>query len=321
MTPGRLSITDWGILATLSILWGSSFIFAKIALHELPVFLFVALRMALAGITLILFSKIGGTRLSVPRPARTTVIFMGLINCTIPFCLFVWSQRYISAGLASILNTTTPLIAIILAHLTTQDEKITRSRLLGIAISMGGVILVVGSSALKGASTDVLAQMACIVGACSYAIAGLYGRRLGNMRVSPMSAATGQIVASAFFLVPLSIVFDRPWQLALPSPATWAAIAGAAVLSTALAYILYFRLLATAGATNMLLVTLLVPISSVILSAVFLDERLQTRHYLGALIVSTGLAVVDGRIPSYIAKRSMLLARSHRKSIWSFDPE
>ncbi|WP_339085448.1 DMT family transporter [Hyphomicrobium sp. ghe19] len=308
-----MSTADWGTLVMLSVLWGFSFIFAKVALHELPVFLFVALRVVLAGITLVCLLKFGGAQLSVPRAARTAVIFMGILNCVIPFCLFVWSQKYISAGLASILNATTPLIAIVLAHFTTQDEKITRCRLLGTAIGIGGVIVVVGAAALKGAKSDALAQMACIVGAFSYALAGVYGRRLENMGVSPMSAATGQVVASAFFLVPLSIVIDRPWELALPSLATWGAIAGAAVLSTALAYILYFRLLATAGATNMLLVALLVPISAIILGAVLLDERLQTRQYVGALIVVAGLAVVDGRLPSYMAKRSMLIAGSTQR--------
>lgn len=306
-------MADWGTLVMLSVLWGLSFIFNKIASHELPVFSFVALRVMLAGTTLVCLSKAGGIPLSVPRAAQMTVIFMGLMNCVIPFCLFAWSQKYISAGLASILNATTPLIAIVLAHLTARSEKITRGRLLGTIIGFGGVIVVVGPATLKGANSGALAQMACIVGAFSYALAGLYGRRLENMRVSPMSAATGQIVASAFFLVPLSIAIDRPWELALPSLATWSAIAGAAILSTALAYILYFRLLAAAGATNLLLVTFLVPISAIILSAAFLNERLQTRQYLGALIVAVGLTVVDGRLPSYIAKRSMLIADSMQR--------
>jgi drug/metabolite transporter (DMT)-like permease len=217
------------------------------------------------------------------------------MNNVLPFCLFVWGQTHIASGLAAILNSTTPFAAIALAHYLTRDEKATSVRVIGVIIGFAGIVVAIGAGAFEGLGTQVLAQLACVAGALSYAYAGVYARCFESMGTKPLTAATGQVTASAIVLVPLAVIFDRPWELPAPSSLTWVAILGSAILSTALGYILYFRILSTAGATNLLLVTFLVPISAITLGSVFLGEKLQSHHYFGVAIVAVGLAVIDGR--------------------------
>ncbi|CAI8699832.1 DMT family transporter [Pseudomonas donghuensis] len=291
-----MSLREWGLLIALSILWGGSFFFNGIAVKELPPFTLVMLRVGLAALVLLALVRLLG--LYMPREWRIWRAFlaMGLLNNLLPFCLIVWGQARIGSGLASILNATTPLFAVIVAHLLTEDENISVNKLAGVALGFVGVAIMIGSAAWSGLDGNLWAQLAVLAAALSYAVAGVYGRRFKVMGVAPLITATGQISASAILLVPLALLIDLPWTLAAPSLTTWAAVAGLVLLSTALAYVVFFRILATAGATNLMLVTFLIPLSAIVLGVLVLGERLETRHFIGMGLIALGLAAIDGRL-------------------------
>ena len=277
-------------------LWGGSFFFTGIAVKELPPLTIVVLRVGLAAAMLYLALRLLGVSLPRDRHAWIAFFGMGLLNNAIPFCLIVWGQTHIASGLAAILNATTPLFTVVVAHVLTDDERMTGNRLAGVLIGIVGVVVTIGPAALQGLGGDVPAQLAVLAAALSYAFAGLFGRRVARLGVAPITAATGQVIASTAMLLPLALLIDHPWALAMPSAATWAAILGTAALSTALGYILYFRILATAGATNLLLVTFLIPVSAILLGALVLGERLSPQHFLGMALIGTGPAAIDGRV-------------------------
>jgi drug/metabolite transporter (DMT)-like permease len=228
---------------------------------------------------------------------------MGLLNNVIPFSLIVWGQTRVASGVASVLNATTPLWTVIVAHLLTADEKMTGPRTLGVVAGAIGVATMIGPEVLTHLGYDIIAPFAVLGGALSYALAGVFGRRFTVLGVVPTLAAAGQVTASTALLVPMALVADRPWLLETPSHQAWAALIGVAALSTALAYVLYFRILATAGATNLLLVTFLIPVCAIILGAMFLGEKLGANDFLGLMLIGTGLAAIDGR-PFNLLKRS-----------------
>jgi drug/metabolite transporter (DMT)-like permease len=207
----------------------------------------------------------------------------------------VWGQSHIASGLAAILNATTPISTVIVAHLLTDDEKITGNRLVGVAIGFVGVVVLIGPDSLKGPGTNVLAQVAVLTAAVFYAFAGVYGRRFKAMGIDPILTATGQVTASAIMLFPIAMFVDHPWTLPILALPAWAAIIGSATLSTALGYVLYFRILSTAGATNLLLVTFLIPVSAIIMGTFGLGERLDVGHFTGLALIGAGLAAIDGR--------------------------
>lgn len=220
---------------------------------------------------------------------------MGLLNNAIPFTLIVWGQAHIASGVASILNATTPLFTVVAAHFLTRDEKMNGGRLVGVVAGLLGVIVMIGGEALRSLSVNIVAELACIAAAFSYALAGIFGRRFRPLGVDPLATATGQVTASSMMLLPLEAIVDKPWTLALPSGAAVLALIGVAIFSTALGYVLYFRILATAGATNLLLVTFLIPVSAILLGALALGETLALRSMLGMALIGAGLAAIDGR--------------------------
>ncbi|MDO5606535.1 MAG: DMT family transporter [Paracoccus sp. (in: a-proteobacteria)] len=290
MTPA-----EWSMLLVLSVLWGGSFFFNDIALRELPVMTVVAARVVMAAAVLWLAMRVCGLRMARGWRIWAAFLGMGLLNNVIPFSLIVAGQQYLASGVASILNAATPLFGVMLAHYLTPDERLTPARLTGAAIGFCGVVVMIGPMVLQGAGGQTGAYLLCLGGAFSYALAGIYGRRFRRLGVAPMAVATGQITASALVLMVLAALADRPWLLPVPGAGTIAALAGVAVLSTALAYLLYFRILATAGATNLLLVTLLIPVSAILLGTVFLNEVLMLRHMAGMALIGLGLVVIDGR--------------------------
>jgi drug/metabolite transporter (DMT)-like permease len=272
-------------------LWGGSFFFAKVALDALAPFTVVFCRVALAALALNIINPL---RRSAPWGA---FFAMGALNNVVPFALIFWGQTHIASGLASILNATTPLFTAVVAHFLTADEKLTRAKCAALVAGLAGVVFLVGPDFLAGARTGVAGQLACLGAALSYAFAGIYGRRFRTMGVASLEAAAGQVTASALLILPIMLIIDRPWLLpAAPSIEVWAALAGLSLLSTALAYVLYFRVLAAAGATNLLLVTFLIPVTALLLGAAFLDERAEPRHFLGMGFIPAGLALIDGRI-------------------------
>jgi drug/metabolite transporter (DMT)-like permease len=299
-TMGR---REWAMLLVLAFVWGGSFFFNAVAARELPTLTMVWLRVAIGSVTLLLVLRVLGQQ--VPRGGHVWAAFfgMGLLNNVLPMLLIVWGQHGIASGLASILNATTPLFTVLVAHLFTADEKLTVLKALGVAVGFAGAAVMIGPDTLYGLGTDVLAQLACLAGALSYAFAGIFGRRFRRMGVPPLATAARQVTASAIMVLPIMLLVDKPWELPVPHIATWGAILGVGLLSTALAYVLYFRILATAGATNLLLVTFLIPVSAILLGSVVLGELLAPRHFIGMALIGGGLTFVDGRLPRLFLRR------------------
>lgn len=299
-TP-RMGPVEWTFLVVLSVLWGGSFFFAKVVLAEVPPFTLVLGRTGMAAAVLIVVLHALGHRL--PTDWRSWCLYagMGALNNALPFCLIVWGQTQIASGLASILNATTPLFTALLAHFLTRDERLSVGKISGVMIGLAGAVVMIGPELLGGLGAHGLAQLAIVLAAVIYASAGIYGRRFKGQ--VPMVTAAGQLATSTVMMLPVALLADRPWQLAEPSALTWAAWLGLALLSTALAYILYFRILATAGATNVLLVTFLIPVSALILGAAVLHERLDAREMAGMALIFMGLSLIDGRLTRALRRR------------------
>lgn len=287
---------DWLMLLSLAAIWGTSFFFIAVSVPHLPPLTLSALRVALAALSL--WGVVVVTK--VPRPsARGTwsaFCVMGLLNNAVPFTLIIWAQRHIPSGLAAILVATTPLFGVLIAGLVLSDERVTKMKLVGVAAGLTGVVLMAGTEALQGLGRNVAGIAACLVGACSLALAGVFGRRFQAMGVDPVMTATAQVSASSLLLVPLALVVDAPWKLHLPGPEVWLSVLALAVISTAFAYMLYFRILASAGATNLLLVNFLVPLPAILLGSLVLGERLGFVHVVGLALIGFGLLAVDGRL-------------------------
>lgn len=275
---------------------GWTFFFVGVAVKALPPLTIVSLRVTLASLMLLMVVHVSGLRLSVKREVWIAFLVMSLLNNVIPFSLIVWGQTHIASGLASILNATTPLFTVIAAHIWTRDEKMNPMKVIGVAIGFSGVVVMIGYDAIFGLSRSIYGQCAILGAAVSYSFAGIYGRRFRKLGVKPILTATGQITTSSVILIPVALLVEKPFTLPFPGLEVWSAIIGLAVLSTALAYILYFRVLATAGATNVLLVTLLIPVSATLLGTTFLGEQLELKHMLGMGLISIGLLSIDGRV-------------------------
>ncbi|HWT12204.1 MAG TPA: DMT family transporter [Allosphingosinicella sp.] len=287
---------DWGILLFLSVLWGGSFFFIQVAVRDVAPLTFVWLRVTLAAGALWLFLAVRRQRMALPSGALGALVVLALLNNVIPFTLFAWSQTQIASGLASILNATTPIWGVIVAHLFTRDETLTPTRLAGVLLGFGGVAVMIGPHLLADLGGTLLAQLACLAATFCYALAGVWARRFKAMGVAPVAVATGQLSAAALVMLPLAMIVDRPWLRPVPPLEAWAAIVGLALFCTALAYILYFRLIDSAGATNALLVTLLIPPTAICLGALFLGEALAPRDFAGMALIALGLAAIDGRL-------------------------
>ena len=298
-TPGKaMRPIEWSLLLILSILWGGSFFFSKVALAELRPFTLVLGRVGIAAIALNLFVVATGHRMPSSPKTWGMFLIMGALNNLIPYSLIFWGQMQIASGLASILNATAPVWTVLVAHFLTRDERLTRNRLAGVLFGLGGVAIMIGPDTLRGLGLNVLAQLAVLGAAISYALAGVFGKRFRD--TPPYVSAAGQVTCTTLLMVPIALLVDRPWQLPVPGATTLGALFAIGLLSTAVAYIIYFRLLATAGATNVLLVTFMVPVSALLLGAVILGEGLDARHLIGMALIGLGLAAIDGRLPRFL---------------------
>ena len=289
----RMSGSEWALMLFLSVLWGGSFFFIGTAVRDMPVLTIVLLRVAVAAAALWVFVLATGRR--VPRRAQAWRAFlvMGLLNNVIPFSLIVWGQTQIPSGLASILNASTPLWTVLVATALLSDERASVRKLTGVVLGLGGVAVMMGIDVIGG-DHALLPQLAVLGASVSYAFSAWWGRRFRDMQVDPVVTAAGMLTASTLVLaVPVLALNGLP----VGCPATsWAAIAALALLSSALAYVIYFHILATAGATNISLVTFLVPVSAILLGWAFLDERLGAAQLLGMALIGGGLALIDGRL-------------------------
>ena len=287
---------EWAMLLGLSGLWGGSFFLIEKALTGFAPLTLVSVRVGIAATALWLMILARGERF--PNSARLWGAFavMGLINNVIPFALIVWGQTAIESALASILNATAPVFTVIAASILLPDERATRLKFLGVGLGVAGVAVMIGPTALMGLGGAVLAQFAVLGGALSYALAGVYGRRFGAMAVSPWVVAAGQLTMSTLLIAPLAIMVEAPFARPAPGAEAWLSVSILALSSTALAYVLYFRLLSTAGATNLLLVTFLNPVSAIGLGVTFLGESLNVFQIAGMALIGLGLVAIDGRV-------------------------
>ena len=292
-TDQRIHIRDWSLLALLSVLWGGSFFFVGVAIRELPPLTVVLLRVALAAILLLPLLLV--YRIAFPKGVAGWRPFFAIaaLNNVLPFSLIVTGQTFISSGLASILNATTPVFTV-LVMAAAGDERLSARRLAGVVIGLIGVAILHGRH-LGFASGEGFGILLCLAGAFAYALSALYARRrLSNS--PPLATATFQLLASSLMMTVIVGVLERPWQLPMPGIATWLALLGLAALSTALAYIVFFQILRRSGSTNVMLVTLLIPVTAILLGHLVLGESISPGEIIGALVIGSALLVIDGRL-------------------------
>ncbi|MGN6154851.1 MAG: DMT family transporter [Sphingomicrobium sp.] len=305
MIRSQMNRSDWLMMLALALIWGSAFFFISVAVHAIPPLTYVWLRLTIAAAGLWLFLWWKGSRIALPRSVWGSIGLLALLNNALPFALFGWGQTHIASGPASILNATTPIWGVVVAHFFTRDERMTPAKIGGVLLGFGGVAMMIGPALLANIGTDALAQLACVVASLSYAFAAVWARRFKRMGLPPMTVTTGQLTAGAMMMLPIALFIDRPWTEAFPGLAPLAAVSALALLCTAFAYVLYFRLIDRAGATNALLVTLLVPPTAIVLGAVFLGEALAAQDLLGLILIAFGLAAIDGRLVSALRSRRL----------------
>ena len=296
MIRSLMNRSDWLTLIALAVIWGAAFLFISVAVSEVEPLTYVWLRLTIAAAAMWLFLWWRGESAGLPRSVWVSILVLALFNNAIPFVLFGWGQTHIASGLAAILNATTPIWGVVVAHLLTGDEKLSGRKLAGVFLGFAGVTVMIGPALLGSIGNNVLAQLACVTAALCYAFAGVWARRFRAMGVSPMSVTTGQLTAGAIVMLPVALLVDQPWLDSLPSLKAIGAILALAVVCSAFAYILYFRLIDRAGATNALLVTLIVPPVAIFLGALALNEVIEARDFAGLGLIALGLAAIDGRL-------------------------
>jgi drug/metabolite transporter (DMT)-like permease len=289
----RIDARDWSLLAVLSVLWGGSFFFNAAALRELPPLTLVLLRVALGAAILLPLLRMQGIRF--PKSVRGWRPFfaIGLLNNVIPFSLIVVGQTFIPSGLASILNATTPLFTVIVMA-AAGEETLRLRRVAGVALGLSGVIILRGWDVETRAGQG-LGILLCLGGAFSYGFAALAARRLLKDG-APLGTAAFQLMASTVMMAIVAGAMEQPWRLPMPGVTIWLAVLGLAGLSTALAYIVFFQVLRRSGATNVMLVTLLIPVTSILLGWLVLGEPISLHEIAGALVIASALLVIDGRL-------------------------
>ena len=306
MIRTQMNRGDWLILLVLAVIWGGAFFFIGVAVKHVPPLTYVWLRLTIAAAAMWAYLRFRGETVSLPRQVWGSMLVLALLNNALPFALFGWGQTHIASGLASILNATTPIWGVVVAHLLTHDERMTPRKIVGVLLGFGGVATMIGPSLLSSLGSAAIAQLACVTASLSYALAAVWARRFRKQGISPLSVTTGQLTAGALMMLPVSLIVDRPWTHAMPPVSALAAITALALLCTAFGYVLYFRLIATSGATNALLVTLLVPPVAILLGGLFLGETLAPQDFAGLALIALGLGAIDGRVLSLLSARRRL---------------
>jgi drug/metabolite transporter (DMT)-like permease len=311
-TGNRMGPAEWAMLLLLSVVWGGAFFFYKV-LDEagLPPFTIVLGRVGGAALVLLPLVALSGRTMPRSWMVWRSLFILGALNNVIPFALIILGEKQIDSGLASVFNATTPMFTALIAHASTRDEKLTPPRIAGVVLGIIGVVLLIGPAVLRGFNLTSAAQLACVGAAVSYGFAAVYARRFAKIGVDPLVLSTGQLCASVVLALPLALGVEHPLStLHGLGATTWLAWLGLALPSTALAYVLYFRILARAGATNAASVTFLVPLSAVLLGTLVLHERLATSTIVGMLVIFAGLAVLDGRLVASLLARAQSLTPS-----------
>ncbi|MEL6872056.1 MAG: DMT family transporter [Pseudomonadota bacterium] len=290
-----MSNSQWLWLILLSILWGGSFFFVGVAVDDVPPLTLVAARVALAAIVVVPVAVLV-LRQSVPMTATAWGAFAGmaLFNNIIPFTSITMAQAHIASGLAAVLNATTPLMSLLMLRVFVADQPLTANKIGGVLVGIAGVAILMGPDVFGGLGGQTTGMALMLVATASYGLAAVWGRRLRS--TPPTVSAAGQLTCSSLFLIPLALLVEQPLSLPVPGWPVILSIIGLAVLSTAIAYMIFFHILSVSGPTNVMLVTLLVPVSAIALGTLVLGETLLARHIVGAFVIGAGLLVIDGRL-------------------------
>lgn len=293
---------QWAQLIVLSIIWGGSFFFFALAIRELPTLTIVFARVAVGAAALWLAIL----ALRIERPSALAIwrdlLIMGILNNAIPFSLIVWGQHEVASGLAAVINGTTPFFTVLVANAFTSDEKLSWNRLAGALVGLAGVTVMIGYDVLSSLGASLAHQAAIVAAAILYAVSSVFARRFA--RLPPLVTAAGQTTGASLVLFPMVLLIDQPWSIAMPSGTVLAALLGLGLLCTTVAYLLYFSILKSAGATNIMLVTFLVPVSAILLGVTFLNETLRSQHFFGMAAIGLGLALIDGRLLRGVRRRA-----------------
>ena len=280
------------MLFALGAIWGGSFFFARIAVAEFHPLMLVALRVSIAALALHIWLVARGINFFAHRASFPAFLVLGLVNNVIPFSLIFYGQTEIGAGLAAILNATTPFWTALLANAVTSDEKLKANLIGGILVGVAGTVILLGPSLLFDQGRPLWPKLSIIGATLSYAVAAVFAKRF--KLTNPSITAAGQLTASTLWMIPI-VALTGTFSVTATSH-VWLAVLALAVLSTAFAYILYFSVIARAGATNGSLVTLIVPISAILLGALFLGERLIMSDFIGMAVIAIGFILIDGRV-------------------------
>lgn len=302
-----MNAREWTMLLMLALLFGSSFFFTGVALRGLTPFMIVALRVAFAALTLFAVLIFTRTRLPSRLSAWRAFFLMSLINNVTPFLLLAWGQTRVASGVASILVATTPIFTSVFAHFTTPDEKLTLPRAIGVVCGVCGVAAMIGGASLASVGDSLLGELAALGAAIAYAVSSIFARRFNRMGIPALASATGLMVTSTLICVPMALLVDG-LPMTWPGADAVLAVIGFGVLSTGIGYILYFKIVATAGATNLMLVTFLMPVVAINLGVIVLHETLEFRHIAGMALIALGLVAIDGRLLRALRKPTTLPA-------------
>ncbi|CAN0377815.1 unnamed protein product, partial [Discosporangium mesarthrocarpum] len=298
-SPRAMNGTEWGLLVLLSVLWGGAFFFAGVAVREVPPLTVVLVRVGLAAVLLLPVFWFYGHRLPRTLAGWMPFFVMGLLNNVLPFGLLFAAQTQITVGLTSIINAMTPLFTV-LVMAAFGAERLTGNRIAGILLGVIGVAVLRGfdghfdPAQTLGLGLGLLATL-------SYGFAALWGRR-HLAGVAPLKSATCQLLCSTAVMLVVVALVDAPWRLAMPSLPVWLSLGALALFGTAVAYIVFFEILVRAGASNVMLVTLLIPVSGLLLGHAFLDEAIHLREVAGAAIIGLGLLAIDGRVLRWVRR-------------------
>jgi drug/metabolite transporter (DMT)-like permease len=296
-----MTAAQWLLLAFLSVLWGASYLFNGIALREVPLLSIVLARVGIAAAILVPLLYWLGHRLPSTFGGWRPFIVLSILNNLIPFTLIVYGQRDMASGLAAVLNATTPIFALVIGHFIAGGQRLKANKAIGVLIGIAGVAVLVGQAALLGPAAGTVAMLCVLMASFFYATGSFWGRRF--QATPPLVTGAMQLLCSTIVLVPMVIIADQPWTLPAPSARAVLSLLGLATLSSALATVVYFKLLAGAGPVNTMLVTLLIPISAIALGTLVLDEALLARHFVGAAVIGVALLVIDGRLLLLLLRR------------------
>lgn len=295
-----MSAGTWARLLLLGLIWGGSFFFARVAVAELHPLMLVLCRVALAAATLHLYLAVVGPSFRLALPHWRGLLLLGVLNNVIPFSLIFTGQTVLGAGLASVLNATTPFWTLLVASRLTGDEPLSWNRMAGVLLGIAGTAVMILPGLHEGLDGPLYAKLALVGASISYAFALILARRLRAL--PPPILATGQLTASTIVMTPVMLVIGAGGADGA-GLTVWGAVIGLAVLSTAFAYLLYFGIVARAGATNASLVTLIVPVSAILLGTIFLGESMALVEFAGMAIIFAGLLAIDGRLGRRLRKR------------------